>query len=98
MESQLAWVPNNMGRFIEVDKRASQSDQVKFMHIRVDLLVDKLLRRGGNVVGMEGEKFWVHFKYERLSTFCFLCGKMGHDDKHCQAFLDKQKAITQYRD
>ena len=57
MESQLAWVPNNMGCFIQVDKRASQSDQAKFMHIRVDLLVDKPLRKGGNVVGMEGEKF-----------------------------------------
>ena len=52
MESQLAWVPNNMGRFIEVDKRVSQSDQAKFMPIIVDLLVDKPLRRGGNVVGM----------------------------------------------
>lgn len=46
---------------------------------------------------MEGEKFWVHFKYERLLTFCFLCGKMGHDNKHCQAFPDRQKAMTQYR-
>ncbi|XP_023906070.1 uncharacterized protein LOC112017848 [Quercus suber] len=28
---------NNIGRFIEVDRRARQSDQVKFMRIRVDL-------------------------------------------------------------
>ena len=36
---------NNIGRFIEVDRRA-QSDQAKFMRIRVDLQLDKPLRRG----------------------------------------------------
>lgn len=26
---------------------------------------------------------WIHFKYERLSTFCFVCGILGHSDKDC---------------
>ena len=78
-----------MGRFIELDKRANQSDQAKFMRIRVELPVDKTLRRGGNVVGMDGDKYWVHFKYERLPTFCFFYGKIGHDMKHCNVCLDR---------
>ena len=82
-------IGNNMGRFIELDKRANQSDQAKFMRIRVELPVDKPLRRGGNVVGMEGDKYWVHFKYERLPTFCFFYGKIGHDMKHCNVCLDR---------
>ena len=82
-------IGNNMGRFIELDKRANQSDQAKFMRIRVELPVDKPLRRGGNVVGMEGDKYWVHFKYERLRTFCFFYGKIGHDMKHCNVCLDR---------
>ena len=85
-------IGNSMGRFIEIDKRANQSKQAKFMRIRVDLPIDKPLRRGGNVVGMDGDKYWVHYKYERLPTFCFLCGKMGHDDKHCHAYSDRQNA------
>lgn len=52
-------IGNSIGRFIEMDKHASQSDQAKFMRIRVDLPIDKPLRRGGNIVGLEGEKFWV---------------------------------------
>ena len=49
-------------------------------------------------MGMDGDKFWVHYKYERLPTFCFLCGIMGHDDKHCQAYPDRQNATPQYGD
>ena len=89
-------IGNSMGHFIEVDKRANQSDQARFMRIRVELPVDKPLRRGGNVVGMEGDKYWVNFRYERLPTFCFFCGKMGHDLKHCNACLDGQNVTHQY--
>ena len=91
-------IGNSMGRFIELDKRANQFDQAKFLRIRVELPVEKPLRRGGNIVGMEGDKYWVHFKYERLPTFCFFCGKMGHDLKHCNACLDRQNVTAQYGD
>ena len=66
------------------------------MRIRVELPVDKPLRRGGNVVGMDGDKYWVHFKYERLPKFCFFYGKIGHDMKHCNVCLDRQNVTPQY--
>lgn len=40
---------NNIGKFIEVDWRVRQSDQAKFMRVKVDLQLDKPLRRGGKV-------------------------------------------------
>nr|POE86154.1 uncharacterized protein CFP56_07261 [Quercus suber] len=86
---------NNIGKFIEVDQQARQSDQVKFMRIRVELQLDKPLRRGGKVASLEGDKFWVNFKYERLPTFCFQCGNLGHDEKHCKDPSD-QKNTKQY--
>lgn len=65
---------NSLRKFIEIDKRFGQDDQAKFMRIRVDLPLDKPLRRGGKIANAEGGKFWVTFKYERLPSFCFLCG------------------------
>lgn len=31
---------------------------------------------------------WIHFKYERLPSFCFYCGKIGHADKFCEDMFD----------
>nr|POF19193.1 hypothetical protein CFP56_65976 [Quercus suber] len=89
-------VGNILGRFLEMDKCACQSDQALSMRIRVELSIDKPLRRGGNMMSLDGEKFWVNFKYERLPTFCFLCGKLGHDDKHCLDFSNWQSTPKQY--
>ena len=62
---------NKLGRYIESNKRSWLLEQAKFIRIHVDLPIDKPLRRGGNIVNTEGEKFWVSFKYERLPNFCF---------------------------
>ena len=62
---------NKLGKYIESDKRSWLSEQAKFMRIRVDLPINKLLRRGGNIVNPNGGKFWVTFKYEKFLVFAF---------------------------
>ena len=68
------------------------------MRVRVDLQLDKPLRRGGKIASVDGEKFWVSFRYERLPTFCFHCGRLGHDLKHCQEISNSQDSSNQYGD
>ena len=41
---------SKLGRYIESDKRSWLPEQAKFIRIRVDLPIDKPLRRGGNIV------------------------------------------------
>ena len=64
----------------------------------MDILIEKPLRRGGHVANIEGEKVWVTFKYERLPTFCFDCGVMGRDNKHCHMKRDRQNGNPLYGD
>ena len=89
-------IGGNIGRFIEVEKRSWQTDQANFMRIRVDLQIDKSLRRGGYITSLDGKRFWVTFKYESLPTVYFICGRLRHDDKHCPTTLDWQNATHQY--
>ncbi|XP_023882345.1 uncharacterized protein LOC111994694 [Quercus suber] len=91
-------IGNKIGNFMEVDKRSWQSDQAKYMRIRVEVQLNKPLRRGGYVTDSVGSKHWVTYKYERLPTFCFFCGKLGHDIKHCKETTDWQGAEKQYGD
>ena len=73
-------IGSKIGRFIEVHKRSWQSDQAKFMRVRVDLEIDKPLRRGAYITSLDGERLWLSFKYKRLPIVCFICGKLGHDN------------------
>lgn len=40
------------------------------------------IRKQGDVI------HWANFKYERLPTFCFFCGIIGHSDRFCEIFFD----------
>lgn len=35
-----------------------------------------------------GDCSWVNFKYDRLPSFCFFCGIIGHSDKFCKKFFE----------
>ncbi|KAK7819184.1 uncharacterized protein CFP56_040613 [Quercus suber] len=87
-----------IGNFLEVDKRSWQSEQAKFMRIRVELQIDKPLRRGGYLTNENGGRTWLTYKYERLPTLCFSCGRMGHDEKHCPEPLLSHDNTPQYGD
>ena len=90
-------ISSKIGKVLEVDKRAIQANQAKFLRLRVEMQLDKPLWRGGGYVkNDEGGRFWVGFRYERLPTFCYICGILGHDEKHCQASSLEQLSGRQY--
>ena len=61
------------------------------MRVRVSISLSKPLRRGCFVSDSEGNHTWLSFKYERLGMFCYFCGFVGHDLKHCASFFAVEK-------
>ena len=75
-----------MGRFVEFD----ESDPIgwsKYMRFRVDVNLDKPLRRGMRIATANGSK-WIKFKYEKLMDLCYACGKLGHNYSQCLKYDD----------
>ena len=98
MEDTARDIGNRISIFLEADKISWQADQAKYMRVRTKLPLDKPLRRGGYLMSMEGEKLWVTFKYERLPTVCYICGRLAHDDRHCMVMETGQATGHQYGD
>lgn len=48
--------------------------------------------------GVEGTKQWLPVTYERLPTFCFLCGILGHGEVNCpkryeEGFVEPEEGL-----
>ena len=74
-------IGRSIGELVEVDCKAFNSDQSRFLQIRVEVPLDKPLQRRGPVISPEGEMTRVAFRYERLVGWCFNCGQISHELK-----------------
>ena len=84
-------IGSGLGEVLEVDLKAFSSDQARFIRVRVELPLDKPLRRGGVVVSPEGDKVCIGFKYESLAGLCYQCGRIGHEAKECSVSRDRKQ-------
>ena len=76
-------IGNGIGTVVAVDSKSLASDQARFLRIRVEVPLDKLLHRGASILSPEGDTIWVVFHYEHLVGLCFQCGRLGHEAKAC---------------
>lgn len=82
-EKLLENVGNYVGTFLKTDPQNFQGVGKLFYRIRVIMDVDKPIKRRMKLKRAGGTWSWINFKYERLSTFCFVCGLMAHSDRDC---------------
>lgn len=59
-----------------------------YMRIRVLIDVCKPIKRKMNIRRSDFEGKWINFRYERLPTFCFFCGIIGHSDRSCETVFE----------
>ena len=89
-------VGNQIRNFIrEYDEGNNSRIWRAYMRIRVKIDVRKPLKPWKKIHRVQGEGSVIRFKYGRLSTFCYICGLLGHSDKFCdQLFTRKKEDIS----
>ncbi|XP_058771885.1 uncharacterized protein LOC131645226 [Vicia villosa] len=75
-----------LGNFEEMDNREVCRNG-RFLRIKVKLDLRAPLKRG-TMVKVKEKNLRVHFKYERLPLFCYVCGRLGHQMKDCETVED----------
>lgn len=53
------------------------------MWVRVRFDIQKLLKRKKKLVLPNGRQAYARFEYEKLTLFCFPCGKLGYEESFC---------------
>lgn len=84
-----------IGEFVKTDEKNFDGGWKSFFRVRVVVNVTKPLKKGMKLKRDDGEWAFVDFKYERLPTFCFLCGVLEHGDKYCPFLLRGGEAKTE---
>ncbi|KAK7849547.1 uncharacterized protein LOC112014935 [Quercus suber] len=91
-------IVSGLGRVVVVDSKALTTNQARFLLVRIEISLNKPLRRGSPVVSREGDKTMVAFKYERLVGLCFRCGTLGHEEKFNKLPLETEECEHPYRE
>ncbi|XP_016721278.1 uncharacterized protein At4g02000-like [Gossypium hirsutum] len=80
MEKQFG---NFCGDYLEYDMSFPTLGSQTFLRIIVRLDVTAPLKRKKKVLFGKSLIVFARFKYEKLSQFCFICGRLGHGESFC---------------
>lgn len=97
-DSILQSIGKYVRKFVASDPKNFQSLWRNFLRIKVAIDVRRPLRSQMRIKKSGDEWLWIKFKYERLPSFCFYCGIIGHSDKFCEALFDNptQREVHNY--
>ncbi|KAH1098566.1 hypothetical protein J1N35_015487 [Gossypium stocksii] len=94
LESLAIRLGNFIGEFLEYDGLTLGKENRNYLRLRVNIDVRKPLKRRKKIL-FYGKCSYVEFKYERLSLFCFFCGRLGHNDSFCEAKMALGVEVTE---
>lgn len=89
-------IGNSLGIFVQNDPNNFGGNWRSYMRIRVAIDINRPLRKKLKLRQNGGEWAWVVFKYERLYTFCYFCGRVGHSEKFCGKAIETYIPPNEY--
>lgn len=92
----LEQVGNFLGVFLRCDDRFAGAPWRHYYRIRVSIPVSRPIKRRMRLVKRDKTACWVSFKYERLHSFCFFCGMLGHVYKFCLRARESTIPVSDY--
>ncbi|ONK81415.1 uncharacterized protein A4U43_C01F28970 [Asparagus officinalis] len=87
-ERVLVQIGNFVGSFLSSDPKNFSGGWKNFLRVRIRMDVRIPLKRRMKLKKPGGDWIWVNFKYERVPTFCFICGIVGHSDSNCERLYE----------
>lgn len=92
-------IGNRIGRLVEVEAPSTGLLlHCNFLRLQVEVDVLKPLLQGfilhrRDNTGLVGDGIKVFYKYEKLTEFCYDCGRIGHDNASCK-FVSKEEGLN----
>ncbi|XP_030479412.2 uncharacterized protein LOC115696660 [Cannabis sativa] len=81
-------IGNYIGKFQKTDPNDFKGVWRDYLRVRVSVCVDAPLKKRMRLQMKNGPICNVKFKYEDLTTFCFVCGVLGHSERFCEKAFD----------
>jgi hypothetical protein len=75
-------IGSSMGALHEVDVAGDGVGWGRCLRMRVTMDLTKPLDRG-RALNFAGKSHWITFRYEKLPTFCYHCGRLVHGRQGC---------------
>ena len=88
-------IGSRLGEFLESDPNNYLGARKDYMWIRIKFDVLKPLKKMINLKKPKGEgMIQVTIWYERLPTYCFQCGMLGHGEKFCHLNYATEEGVS----
>lgn len=87
-EGCLKQIGQRFGGFVELDNTTT-TGLAHSIRMKVLLNLNNALKRGTKIKVGNAEPCWIPITYERISSFCYWCGKLGHTHRDCDSFYER---------
>lgn len=81
-------IGSRFGEVLEVDE-STMMGLARSVRLKILLNLNKPMKRGTKIRIGSAEPCWLPATYERISSFCYWCGKLGHTYKDCDDFYER---------